>query len=85
MLADLLRGGENRLLQHVLELLLFDLAILGVAQFVANPPGERFVAAMLAPGLGDGFEFDVGRIAVERLEIIADRLHLDERKIKLAL
>ena len=38
---------------------------------------------MLAPGLGDGFQFGVGRIAAELLEMGLDGLHFDQREIKL--
>src|SRR5690606_8363045 len=43
--ADLLRGGEDRLLQHVAE------GLLSPVVAIANPPGERLMAAVFAPGL----------------------------------
>ena len=39
----------------------------GVA--IGDSAGQRLVAAMLAPGLGDRFQFDVGRIAAQIAEI----------------
>ena len=50
---------------------------------IGDPPGQRFVAAMLAPGLGDAFparrRSDRGRAC----ENGSNRLHLVQRKIKL--
>ena len=40
---------------------------------------------MLAPGLGDGFQFGVGRVAAELLEMGLDGLHFHQREIKLSL
>ena len=77
--ANLLRGGEDRFLEHVLELPLAVLVAIGDAA------GERLVAAMLAPGLGDRFQLDVGRIAAELAEVLADRLHLGQLQIELPL
>ena len=37
---------------------------------------ERFMPAVLGPGLGDGFEFDVGRVAAFGLEVGLDGFHL---------
>ena len=39
---------------------------------------QGFVDAMLAPGLGESFEFDVGGVAFELAEIGLDGLHLAE-------
>ena len=49
ILTDLLCGGENGFLQHVLE------GALAIFVAIANPPGQCFVAAMFAPRLGDRF------------------------------
>ncbi len=57
LFPDFLRGGENCFLEHVLEMPL-DLVVV-----IMNLSGKSFVAAMFAPGLGDGFQFYVGRIA----------------------
>ena len=76
--ADLLCRGENRFLQHILE----DDLLLAVP--VRNAAGQGFVGAVLAPGLRDGFQLDVGRVAVQLLEVLLDRLHLDQREVKLA-
>ena len=64
--------------EHVVEMAL----AVGIA--IMDPAGERLVAAMLAPGLGDGFQFHVARIAVERAEMGLDRLHFDQREVELA-
>ena len=79
LLADLLSGGENRLAEHVVELPLLPVVA------ITNASGERLVAAMLAPGLGDGFQFNIGRIAADGLELGLNRLHFDQREIQLAL
>ncbi len=76
-LAYLHRGVEDRLAEHILE------GSFAVRVAVADPPGQRLVAAMLAPGLGDRFQFDVGRVALERLEMGLDCPHLDQREVKL--
>ena len=77
--AQLLRGGEDRLLEHVLELPLAALVAVG------DPAGERLVAAVLAPGLGDRFQLDVGRLAAQLGEMPLDRLHLGELQVELPL
>ena len=51
---------------------------------VANPASQGLVAAMLAPRLGDRFQFDVARVAAERAEMGLDGLHLDQRQVELA-
>ena len=56
---------------------------LGIA--VVDPPGQRLVAAMLAPRLGDRLQLHVGRVAVQRAKMGLDRLHLHQRQIKLPL
>ena len=76
--ADFDGRAEDRFLQHILE---EDFAFRAA---VRNPPGERFMAAVFAPSLRDRFEFDVGRVAVEVLEMLPDRLHFDERQVELA-
>ena len=53
--ADLAGGGEDCLLEHVLEVPLAALVA------IADAAGQRLVAAMLAPRLRDGFELDVRR------------------------
>ncbi len=77
--ANLLRGGEDRLLQHVLEMPLALLVPVG------DSAGQRLVAAVLAPGLRQRLQLDVGRIAVQLAEILLDRLHLDQRQVQLAV
>ena len=78
LLADFLGGGEDRLAEHVVEVAL----AVGVA--IVDAAGERFVAAMLAPGLGDGFQFHVAGIAVEGAEMGLDRPHFGQREVELA-
>ena len=77
--ANLDGGGEDRFLEHILEVPL--------AMFVAiaNAAGKRLVAAMLAPSLGDGLQLDVGRLAAEAAEMGLDRPHLVEAQIQLPL
>ena len=48
-----------------------------------DPALERLVRAVLRPGLGDRFQLDVGRVAVEFAEVRLDRLHLVERQRQL--
>lgn len=78
VLADLLRGGKDRFAEHVLKISLARIVA------IADPAGKRLVAAMLAPGLGDGFQLGVGRVAAELLEMGLDGLHFDQRQIKLS-
>jgi hypothetical protein len=58
-LANYPRRREDRFLEHALELNFARLRIPLVA--IMNAAAERFVRAMLAPRLGDRFQFDVGR------------------------
>ena len=51
----------------------------------SDPPGQRLVAAMLAPGLGDRLQLHVGGVALERTKVTLDRLHLRQREAQLAL
>ena len=57
---------------------------LAVLVAIGDPAGQRLVAAVFAPGLGERFQFDVGRIAVQLAEVLLDRLHLDQRQVQLA-
>ena len=75
--TDLICGGEDRLLEHVREPPLAALIL------VMDPAGQRFVAAVLAPGLGDGLQFHVGRIAGEGPEVGLKGLHLHKGQVKL--
>jgi hypothetical protein len=65
--ARLLSRGADVGIQQAVDLFVFagdgDLAL------------EGFMAAMLAPGLGDHLEFDVGRVAVQLNIVIPDRAH----------
>src|SRR5690606_14060328 len=63
-LANLVRCGKDRFLEHVLEL------ALAVRSAIGDPAAERFVAAVLAPGLRDGFELDICGVAIERAEML---------------
>ena len=78
LLADGLRGLEDRFLEHVLEMLR------PVLVDVGDAASQRLVAAVLAPGLGDGLQFDVGWIAAQTLEMRLDGLHLGQRQVQLA-
>ena len=75
---DLLRRSKNGLLQHVVE------TSLATLRAVSDAASQCLVAAVFTPGLGDRFELHVGRIAIERLEVVLDGLHLDERQIELS-
>ena len=48
--------------------------------FAENAAGQGLVAAMLAPGLGNGFKFDVGWIALFSAKIFLNRFHLCQVK-----
>ena len=74
LFADFNRGGKDGFLEHVFEL------PLALGPIVAYAPGQSFVAAMLAPGLRDGFQLGVGRVAVEFFEMVLDGLHLGNRQ-----
>jgi hypothetical protein len=43
-----------------------------------NGGSKGFVDAVFAPGLGQGFQFDIGGVALFALVITADGLHLCE-------
>ena len=40
----------------------------GTRPAIVNSPGQGLVAAMFRPGLGDRFQFDIGRVAAKRDE-----------------
>ena len=73
-LTDRPRGGEYRLFQEVV------VAGHPGGAAVIDGAGERLVAAVLAPGLGDRFEFDLERAAAERLEMVADGVQFANRE-----
>ena len=50
-----------------------------------DAPPERLVRAVLAPGLGEGLQLAVGRVASLGFEVVADRPHLVDRERKLPL
>ena len=77
--ANLLRGRENRLLEHVLE------SLFAVFVAIVDSPGQRFMAAMLAPRLGDRFQLNVRRIAAQRAKVGLNDAHFDQRQEKLPL
>ena len=64
---------EDRLLEQVVDDLALEL----------DPAPERLVRAVLAPGLGQGLELAVGRVAAERGEVVLDGLHLGEAQVEL--
>ena len=45
---------------------------------------QRLVYAMLAPGLGEGFQFNIRRLALLSTEIVLDGLHFRQRKKQMA-
>ena len=75
--SDRLRCREDGFLEHAFE------ATRAVLVGVFDAAAERLVRAMLAPGLSDGFQFDIRRIAVEFHEVRFDRPHLFEAQIEL--
>ncbi len=70
--ANLLRRGKNRLFEQVVELPRAVLIRIGHAA------GERFVAAMLTPGLGDRFQLNVGRLARQIAKVMLNGFQLDQ-------
>ena len=72
--AQLLGRGEDRLLEQVVDRPPLEL----------DPPSQGLVRAVLAPGLGQGFELAVGRVAAEPGEVPLDGLHLGEAERELA-
>gem|GEM_PF-6813102 len=52
---------------------------------VADAAFERFVDAVFAPGLGEGFQFDVGRVAASLLEVLLHRFHFFQRQEQMRL
>ncbi|MBA7701250.1 hypothetical protein ES703_109983 [subsurface metagenome] len=49
-----------------------------VPQFHIHRAFEGFMDAVLAPGLRDCFEFNVGGLSTEFLKVFLNRLHLDQ-------
>ena len=47
---------------------------------VGDASRERLVTAMFAPGLGDRFQLNVGRLSTQIAVMVLDRLELDERQ-----
>ncbi len=76
-LANLLRGSEDRFFEHVVE------APLPLRAAIGDSAGERLVAAMLAPGLGNRFQLGVGGIAAQFAKVRLNRPHFDQRQIEL--
>ena len=58
---------------------------LAIGPLMLNPGSQGLVAAMLAPGLGDGLELDVSRRPALCLKMIPDRTHLIEIERKLPI
>ncbi len=75
--ADLDGGCEDRLPQHVLEV------PLPLAVAIPNPAGQRLVRTVLAPGLRQRFQLDVGRVPIQLDEAPANCLHLGQVQIQL--
>ena len=85
-LADqLLRALEDRVLDQVLVGAGAELLAGLIPDFDLDGALERLVDAVLAPGLGEGLEFDVGRLAAGRAEVVLDRLHLGQREEQVLL
>ena len=84
--ANGLRGRKDGFFEHVvvLSLVRFGRSI-GVRSAIVNASRKRLVTAVLGPSLRDRLQFDVSRIATDRNKVIANRLHLDQRQIKLSV
>ena len=78
-LTDLARRGKHRLFQEVV------IADGAVGPLVVDRAAEGFVAAVLAPGLGDRLELDLERRPAERGEVIAHGAELKGGKGQTAL
>jgi hypothetical protein len=79
LMPDRVRGRKDRLLEHVFEPPFAGLVAIGDAA------GERFVATVFAPGLGDCLQLSIGRIATQLFEMPLDRAHLQRLQVKLPL
>ena len=76
--------GDRAVGMDVVAALAFEHGIAGGAR-VVDGAFEGFVDAVLAPGLGEGFEFDVGGLAVLVAVVLLDALHLFEREEEVAV
>ena len=74
LLPDRSRGGEHRFLEQVV------VSRLARWPRVVDGAGERLVAAVLAPGLGDRLQFDLEGVAARRGEVVADAVQLADRQ-----
>ena len=84
--ANRLGGGENGFLEHVVVLAFVRhrrSTCIGTA--VMDSTGKRFMAAVFGPCLRDRFQFNVGGVAAQVVEVIANGLHFDKRQIQLAV
>ncbi len=72
---------ENRLFDQV------SVCAEDFSRFVDDLNGafERFMNAVLAPGLGDRLQFDVGGLALLGTEVFLDGLHLGQREEQVAV
>ena len=52
---------------------------------VGDSASQRFVTTMFAPGLGEGFQFDVGRFAAQFGKMTLDGLHFGQLQVELPL
>ena len=50
-----------------------------------NASAECLVGTVLAPGLSDGFQFDVGGISPQAAEVILHGLHFRDAQVQLTL
>ena len=69
---------------NIVSLSMFSKLPLAALVAIAHPAGQRLVGAVFAPGLGDRFQLDIGRIAVQLAEMPLDRLHFRQRQVQLA-
>src|SRR5262249_61841971 len=83
--GNLLSGGKNSFLQQVAVFSIFDCR--GTSFFQTeifnrksniNLPFQRLMRAVLRPGLGEGFQFDVSWVPTKFAKVLLNGAHLGE-------
>ncbi len=79
-ITNFARRVKNRLREHVFKEVLNDAAAVCIHRpTVRDPPSQRFVAAVFAPGLGQRFQFRICRVALDATKIRPNALQLLQR------
>src|SRR6478736_5015279 len=82
--ANLLSSSKDCLFEHVFELARLRLPRSALVRAhrsgIGDSPAERFMAAVLAPGLSKRFQLSIGGVAAKLEEVRLDRLHFRERQ-----